>query len=479
MTYSIKRQIVVAVLLSQLILALSLALATIIYTRRQWQTAFDVMLEGRADSVLAALHDSEDDTGSVLLDRHSLNLPPSDLLEVRDDKDRLIWRSENWKGAPASALAKRRANFKFATSQASYVGVVLHKVATFEEEDNKPGPPRLITIAYASSTAELEARTRKIALFATISSLLLMAITSLFAAWSVNRGLASMQELAREADRISVRNWTFNPPPAARKIVELSPLVRALEAALAGLERAFSRQRDFIADAAHELKTAVAILKSSLQLLIYQPRSVQDYHAGLVRSLDDCGRMEALVCDMLALARAEQMADEGHRTPLQSVELAGSCEQVVANLHSLAEALGVEIRCTSESEIYVRSDHRDLETVWTNLLQNAIQHSPSGSIVSIAVKTSQPGSASVQIQDAGAGIPEEQLPHIFERFRRGDPSRSRATGGFGLGLSICEAIVNAYGGRIQIESSNGHGTCISVTLPTLEVVPSQDNSAVQ
>lgn len=475
MNYSIKRRILVAVLLSQFLLGLTLTLSTVTYSRRQWLTAFNVMLEGRADSVLAALHESEDDT-AVVLDWQGLSVPRSDLFEVRDEKGRLVWRSKDWEAPPASVLSTPATHFKCATAQGTYRGVVLRKVAAFEEEDNKPGPPRLITIAYASSTAELESRVKKIELFAVISSLLFMGLTSLFGAWGVNRGLAPMQELAREANRISVRNWSFNPPLAARKTIELSPLVRALDGAIAGLERAFSRQRDFIADAAHELKTAVAILKSSLQLLGYRPLTAREYETGLMRSLEDCGRVEALVCNMLTLARAEQMADEGHPEPVQTVELAGSCHQAVDSFRLIAEAKGVELRCISEGEVYVRSDDRDLQIVWTNLLQNAIQHCPPGSTVSIVVTTPQPGSASVRVEDSGIGIPEEQLPYIFERFRRGDPSRSRATGGFGLGLSICKAIVDAYGGCIKIESPNGSGTCVSVTFPSLGRLAGSVNS---
>jgi signal transduction histidine kinase len=106
-----------------------------------------------------------------------------------------------------------------------------------------------------------------------------------------------------------------------------------------------------------------------------------------------------------------------------------------------------------------------------NLLQNAIQHSLPRSTVHVRVSASEPDTASIVVEDSGTGIPAEDLPYVFERFRRGDPSRSRATGGFGLGLSICRAILEAYGGRIEIESTNGAGTRVFVSIPALTKVP--------
>jgi signal transduction histidine kinase len=119
----------------------------------------------------------------------------------------------------------------------------------------------------------------------------------------------------------------------------------------------------------------------------------------------------------------------------------------------------------------------DLHTVWANLLQNAIQHSPRGSSICMKVATSDNGTASVTVEDSGPGIPPQHLPYVLERFRRGDPSRSRATGGFGLGLSICKAIVQAYGGDIRIACPDGAGTRVSVSLPAMAGAPAENGSA--
>jgi signal transduction histidine kinase len=473
---SLRKQIIAAVLVSQVLLAMGLTLAIVLYSRVQLLAGFDIMLEGRADSVLAVIHDSEDASQTLILDPQQLSVPSSDFLEVWDENGGLIWRSKNWQGAPAALIASTSRTFGLTTGQLSYRGIVVHKTTILDEEDNRPGLLRNVTIVYASSTRELDRRIFKIGLFAAGSSLLLLFFAGLFAAQGVNRGLAPMQELAREAARVSAHNWSFNPPKAARKKRELAPLVDALEATLAGLQRAFNREREFMADAAHELKTAVTILKSSLQLLSCRQWSSEEYKKGLDRSLEDCDRLEALACSALTLARAEQRTDEGQTDDLRWIDLVNSCEQSVAYLQSLAQTRGVILRCIATDEAIVKADFGDLQTVWVNLLQNAIQHSPEGSTVSLRVAMSEPDAASVLVEDFGTGIPPEQLPHVFERFRRGDPSRSRATGGFGLGLSICKAIVESYGGHIQITSPNEAGTRVSVSLPATALGRSEKGS---
>jgi signal transduction histidine kinase len=467
MKNSIKNQIIVAVLVSQLLLAIGLTVAVVLYSRAQLLAGFDIMLEGRVDSILAVIHDSEDGGQALVLDRSKLSLPGRDLFEVWDDKGKLIWRTHNWQGAPTAVMTSLSPTFRLSQGQFSYRGIIVRKAPIFDDEEAPAVLARNVTIAYAASTRELDRRIFKIGLFAAGSSLLLLLFAGLFAAHGVTRGLAPVQELAAEAARVSAHHWSFNPPQSARIKEELAPLANALDTTLAGLRRAFDRERVFIADAAHELKTAVAILKSSLQLLACQPRSTEEYRTGLERSLEDCDRIEALVCNTLTLARAEQQADEYRSEEVQDVDLVINCEQSVADLRPLAEGRSVDLRCVTSNDVIVKGDPESLHTVWVNLLQNAIQHAPAGSTVVLKVTLSDPDTASVVVEDSGTGISPRELPYVFDRFRRGDPSRSRATGGFGLGLSICKAIVETYGGRIQIASPNGSGTRVSVTLPAL------------
>jgi signal transduction histidine kinase len=113
----------------------------------------------------------------------------------------------------------------------------------------------------------------------------------------------------------------------------------------------------------------------------------------------------------------------------------------------------------------MRADPEDLELIWLNLLENAVQYSPEDSTVTLNVRRNGGAMVEVSVVDSGPGIPPAELPHIFERFHRGDPSRARSTGGFGLGLAICKALVDAYNGTIEAVNLPGQGTQMRVQLP--------------
>jgi signal transduction histidine kinase len=113
----------------------------------------------------------------------------------------------------------------------------------------------------------------------------------------------------------------------------------------------------------------------------------------------------------------------------------------------------------------MRADPEDLELIWLNLLENAVQYSPEDSTVTLHVRRNGGPMVEISVVDSGPGIPPAELPHIFERFHRGDPSRARSTGGFGLGLAICKALVDAYNGTIEAINLPGQGTQMRVQLP--------------
>jgi signal transduction histidine kinase len=134
-------------------------------------------------------------------------------------------------------------------------------------------------------------------------------------------------------------------------------------------------------------------------------------------------------------------------------------------MRSVAAARNIELEFESPGTVYMQADPEDLELIWLNLVENAVRYSPPGSKVIVRVHKNGSAMAEVSVLDSGPGIPPDELPHIFERFRRGDPSRSRATGGFGLGLAICKAIVGAYHGSIEAINLPGCGTEFRVQLP--------------
>jgi signal transduction histidine kinase len=234
---------------------------------------------------------------------------------------------------------------------------------------------------------------------------------------------------------------------------------------LARLERSFVQQREFLGNAAHELKTPVAVLKSTLQSLLHRPRSSEEYRDGVQESLEDLERLERLLQWMLRLARAEQWAQGALRRDLELIDITATCQEAVERIHNLAQARRTSIHLATNGRLLFRADPEDLQLVWLNLLENAVRYSPEGGVVEVAVTRKDGGPARIVFEDHGVGIPPEDLPHVFERFYRGDPSRTRATGGFGLGLAIAKALVEAYGGTITAENAASQGTRMTVELP--------------
>jgi signal transduction histidine kinase len=235
---------------------------------------------------------------------------------------------------------------------------------------------------------------------------------------------------------------------------------------LTTLERAFTSQSQFVTNAAHELKTPLAVLKSTLQLALQRPRTADEYCNQLRTALDDVARLEALTHSMLRLARAEQIQTRQSAGTLPIVDLAEACEVTAERWRPIADAKSVHIQVESSGALKVHGDPDDLELIWNNLLDNAIRYSPRGANVRISVAKDN-GRARVDVQDQGPGIGHAELNSIFERFHRADASRSRETGGYGLGLAIAKAMAEAYGGSIAVESKNGGGSTFSIRLPTI------------
>ena len=317
---------------------------------------------------------------------------------------------------------------------------------------------------YAAPTDEFREDLWHAAILTLIGSLILLAIATVVAAWAIHQGLSPLATLATSAGKVSASDWNLNLPEDATATEELAPLTRAMETMLANLYRAFTSQQEFLANAAHELKTPVAILKSTLQSMVQVPRTAEEYRARIEIALEDVARIEKLIHSMLRLARAEQSAAGHRRKDLVPIDLAVSCEQSADRLGAFAAAGEVAIEVRAENRPTIKADPEDLELMWNNLLENAIRYSRKSSRVLVTVSQVD-HSAQIKVQDWGSGIAESELAHIFDRFHRADVSRTRETGGYGLGLAITKAMVDAYGGTIAVDSRVGAGTVMTVRLP--------------
>jgi signal transduction histidine kinase len=453
---SLTRQTILAVIAAQLLCALAFSGVALWHEGRTRLRAFDVMLQGRSDSLLGAVQDAEDVNADVTVDPTELRVPPTDIFAVYNQGGRLLGSSAN---APP-ALIQRHADGIATRRLGGHHYRVLQREALRIIDRKEYGPyglRRPVTIIYASPSDHLWHEIAEAASFYIAVSLVVIAITATITIILLRRLLRPIRELAARADAVTPKNLRFVPPDDALRVTELRPLAETLTSTIASLQQAFEKQHRFVGDAAHELKTAVAVERSSLQVLMMRPRSPEDYEAGLHCVLEDNGRVESLVARMLTLARVEE------RPPAAPAvtDLAEAVAGTLRTLASFAEARDVPLTAQIDQPAPVHLTPEDADVLLTNIVVNAIEHSNSGSPVELFL-TSADSTATLKIVDRGAGIAESSLPHVFERFYREDVSRSRATGGAGLGLPIAKSIVDAAGGTISIDSEVGAGTRVTV-----------------
>ncbi len=453
---------------SQFLLAIGLVLVGMLYLREELLSGLDLNLQGRAHRVAALAYYAPKSQTKLLFDADespaSSDPAHPDMYQITSERLGFENHTQNFNSALPQKLASRRTkNFKW--NGVPYRAVVLRNLAIRDPQPEIVGmPDATLTVIYAAPTLAIDREVAEVGFGVASASIFILALTGFLASWALRRGLSPLRDLASRAGSISVSNWEFRPSPEALDAPELAPLTQAIQTVLARLEKSFTQQRGFLADAAHELKTSVAIVKSTFQSLLQSPRSPQEYREGLQQLLEDVERLEDLLNRMLRLARAEQWAAEGLQGQFDNTDITSTCEMAIARIKSLAASRDVKVELMANGTAELPADPADLELVWVNLLENAIQHSPAGSAVRMRLEV-ETVSACVSVEDSGSGIAPDQLPYIFERFRRGDPSRARATGGFGLGLAIAKAIVDAYRGNITASSVLGQGTRISVQLP--------------
>jgi len=236
--------------------------------------------------------------------------------------------------------------------------------------------------------------------------------------------------------------------------------------ALRPIKTAMDSQRTFIADASHELRTPVAVVRTNAELLKRHlgpdtGHTAASDQVALDDILSESDRLGRMVDQMLTLAEA----DAGQRTVLSSeVSLNELIDEVARSMRSIAETRQMLLETRLTDDVSVNGDPGRLRELVSVLLDNAVKYADAGGRVEVALRREH-RKAIIEVSDNGPGIPRDALPHVFDRFYRVDEARSRESGGTGLGLAIARHIVDAHGGTINIESSAGGGTKVTVQLP--------------
>jgi heavy metal sensor kinase len=242
---------------------------------------------------------------------------------------------------------------------------------------------------------------------------------------------------------------------------ELGQLAQTFNRMLDRIEDAFQRQRQFTADAAHELRTPLSIMQTGLEVALAQPRPAQAYQETLNSMYEEVLRLSQLTAQLLTLARA----DAGTLLlDLHPMDLALLLNTVADQISVAAEHKNITLYRQIPPRAPLIADEDRIIQLVLNLLENAVKYTPAGGSITLALVL-QAEQAQLSIADTGAGIAPEHLPHIFDRFYRADRARSRQHGGVGLGLAIARQIARLHGGDITIVSQLNVGSTFTVTLP--------------
>jgi len=328
------------------------------------------------------------------------------------------------------------------------------------------------TLVLAESLRDSQTFIKQILLGLSIAIPIVLALSAAGGLFLASRALAPVATITHTAAHISAADLSqrleLDLPDD-----EIGHLARTFNAMLDRLEHAFQRERQLTADVSHELRTPLGMLKTQLSLGRSRPRDASTLLGMMANMEGDVDRMTRLIEQMLTLARVEQRG----LTEFAPFALDQLLEQAVTQLQNAAHEKNITLDITISAHIdwQMQGDAEKLTQVFLNLIDNAIKYTPEkGEITIVAHRQWQ--TIRISVTDTGPGIPAEHLPHVFERFYRVDSARARATGGFGLGLAISQAIVQAHHGHIDVTSEPGTGTTFIVVLPVNPAVQAGDQS---
>jgi heavy metal sensor kinase len=276
------------------------------------------------------------------------------------------------------------------------------------------------------------------------------------------RALAPVNVITRAMRKINADNLNRRLPVNKTRD-EIALLAETFNDMLADLEESFRKIRQFSGDASHELRTPLTILKGETEVALRWAKHPDEFRKMLESSMEEIDRMGRIIEDLLTLAKSEAGSKS---LVIKPFSLSDLLQGIYLQANTLGEPKKIKahLKLDVTEEIRLMGDELRLRQLFLNLVANAVNYTPEGGQVEIALSVAD-GEAMVVVSDTGIGIPAEHLPHIFDRFYRVDKARNREDGGTGLGLAIVKALAEAHGGRVEVASTPGEGTAFTVYLP--------------
>jgi len=325
---------------------------------------------------------------------------------------------------------------------------------------NPDGLSRIASGAIATRASTIP---REYLLDALVIVPLIIGVAGVGAFMFLGRTQRQLNEITTEMAAITDGRSLHRRLALSEETTDFADLVTTLNAMISRLETSFAGLRRFTADASHELKTPLTVLRADVERAMMETSSQTERMIALEEALQEVRRMSDLVESLLTLARADEGRFDLHREP---VELAPLVQEVYETALILGEAQGVTVNLPFTADAVVMGDRTRLRQLFLNLVTNAIKYTPAGGKVELGLGR-HPDNATFAVRDTGIGISAADFPHVFERFWRADRVRSRMSerGGFGLGLAISQWIAQAHGGTLTASSRLGRGSLFTVTLP--------------
>ena len=421
--------------------------------RRSIYATVDEELEDRARAIQSLVaRSSDEDIGNAIREHMELQ-SGSQLLQVSDGSGKFFYRSAVMERLAVPPANAGQTHFE----SAEYNELPLRILSTTASA----GRQRFVLQVAEPMDDYLEAVERfRTAMFVGIP--ILLGLAAGVGYWMSSRAL-------RPVDQISQAAQEINPQDLSQRVMvpqtsdELQRMAETLNQMLQRIESAVARITQFTADASHELRTPVALIRTRAEVTLAKPRTSEQYRDALKEVLAESERTTVLIENLMTLTRADTGSDtlSLHRTNIAEI-----ASEVSAQAQTLAEAKRIQWSAAISNEaIWVRGNANALRRLLLILIDNAVKYTPAAGSVSLAIARNGTH-AEIQVRGTGIGICETDLPHIFDRFYRADKARSRELGGAGLGLSIGRWIANAHGGEITVESSAA-GSVFVVKLPVV------------